>query len=440
MKNETKREFFSPLLGERYACYHHKSGLNIYCFPKKTTNVYALFAVKYGSIDTVLPGDATQEPLVMPDGVAHFLEHKLFENEDGSDSFVRFSAMGADANAYTDYNRTAYLFHCTDHLADNLRELLSFVTHPYFTDATVKKEQGIIAEEIRMYDDQPWDRVYQNLLKILYHTHPVRNNICGSIESIGRITPELLYRAHKCFYNLSNMALVLCGNMDEDEVLAIADEVLTGERCEVRLRCAENETDAPARSYIEDRMPLSKPIFQLGIKDSVIPESAEGRLRRDFVMTMLNELLFSHSGAFYSALFEEGLLMPSFSHGYSSADGFAYNCISGESEDPREVVKRFWEYIEHVKQTGLSDADVERVRRVLYADEIRAYDSTEEIANRLLSFVFDGIELFSAPEIIRSVTKEELTEVLHGFYQQSQSALSVVYPLPEEAESGGIYE
>lgn len=433
----TKNEFTSVLLGESYTCYHHKSGLDIYCFPKQTANVYALFAVKYGSIDTVLPGDGTNEPFLMPDGVAHFLEHKLFENEDGSDSFALFSSMGADANAYTDYNRTAYLFNCTDGLAENLRELLTFVTHPYFTDATVQKEQGIIAEEIRMYEDQPWERVYQNLLTALYHTHPVRNNICGSIESISHITPALLYRAHRHFYRLSNMALVLCGNFDESEVLAIADEVLTGEGSAPILRTVENETDAPVRSYIEDKMPLSKPIFQLGMKDACIPETAEGRLRRDFVMTMLGELLFSHSGKFYSTLFEEGLLTPAFTHGYSSADGFAYNCISGESENPEEVVKRFWAYIDEVRKTGFSDEDVERVRRVLYADEIRAYDSTEEIANRLLTFVFDGIELFSAPDIILSITKEELTDILHSFFDPARSALSVIYPLPDEAEQGG---
>ncbi len=432
-----KTEFHSARLSERYACIEHPSGLRIYHFPKKMSTVYALFAVQYGSLDncfSLCDGDA---PEILPDGVAHFLEHKLFDNADGTDAFARFSALGADANAYTTYNRTAYLFSCTEHFEESLEELLSFVSKPYFTEQTVKKEQGIIAEEIRMYEDSPWERVYQNLLAALYHDHPVRKNICGSVASIQRITPDLLYRAHGLFYTLSNMALVICGDVTEEQILAAADRVLplTWDGKVAPVRSIPTETDAPHKRLITATMQVAKPIFHIGIKDTVIPESPEARVRRDFAMTMLNELLFSQAGEFYSTLFEEGLITPSFAHGYSSAEGFAFNCISGESDRPQEVVDRFWEYLERVKREGLSDEDVERTRRVLYSDEVRAYDSTEEIANRLLSFVFEGADIFSSTAVINDLTRAELETLLNDFYRPEQTAVSVVYPLEDESEN-----
>lgn len=440
-----RTECSSPLLRETYVKLSHDSGLDIYLFPKKMTSVYALFAVRFGSLDNRFALNDGEREQTLPDGVAHFLEHKLFDNADGSDAFSAFSAIGADANAYTTYNRTAYLFNCTSRFEEALEELLSFVTRPYFTKATVQKEQGIIAEEIRMYEDSPWERVYQNLLCALYHSHPVRNNICGTVESIKQITPELLYRAHALFYELSNMALVVCGDVSEEEILAVADRVLPqkgGKRERIR-RLIPLETDLPKERVIEARMNVSKPIFNIGMKDDVLPETPEERLRRDFAMTMLNELLFSQSGEFYSELFEKGLITPSFSHGFSSAEGFGFNCISGESDTPEEVLERLWAYLETVKRTGLSDEDVERVRRVMYADEIRAYDSTEEIANRLLSFVFEDVEMLSAPELIRSITKEELEELLHSFYVRERCVLSVIRPLESrntEQERNQIYE
>ncbi len=431
-----RTEYSSPLLRESYVKLTHDSGLEIYLFPKKMTSVYALFAVRFGSIDNRFSLSDGGDEVLLPDGVAHFLEHKLFDNPDGSDSFSRFFALGVDSNAYTDYNRTAYLFHGTSGFEEALEELLSFVTTPYFTKETVKKEQGIIAEEIRMYEDSPWDCVYQNLLSAMYHTHPVRNNICGSEESIARITPELLYRAHSLFYALPNMALVVCGDVSEDEILAVADRVLPKKGQGERLcRRIPAETDLPEQTRIDARMNVSKPIFNIGIKDSVIPDDPRERIRRDFAMTMLNELLFSQSGEFYSALFEEGLITPSFGHGYSSADGFAFNCISGESDTPEVVLERFWSYLERVKREGLPNEDVERVRRVMYADEIRAYDSTEEIANRLLSFVFEDADMLEAPELIRSITKEELEELLRGFYVRERCVLSTVRPF-EDGSAG----
>lgn len=211
---------------EEYTKISHKSGLDIYVFPKKLTTAYAVFATRYGSVDTCFKLAGDRDFVEIPDGVAHFLEHKMFENEDGVDSFSRFSAYGADANAYTSHNHTAYLFSCTGHFRESLAELLTYVTHPYFTPGNVKKEQGIIGQEIRMGDDSPGTRRYYQLLGALFHGKQIYTHICGTVESIAQITDQTLYDCYRVFYNLSNMALVICGDVTVDEVLAVADEVL----------------------------------------------------------------------------------------------------------------------------------------------------------------------------------------------------------------------
>lgn len=428
-----RTEFYSELLREKYEKIEHASGLSIYVFPKKLTGIYALFATKFGSIDSSFFGDGG-ELVTLPDGVAHFLEHKLFENEDGSDSFAHFSALGADANAYTSYERTAYLFSCTENFEESLEELLSFVTHPHFTEESVQKERGIIAEEIRMYEDSPWDKCQRLLLSALYHQNPVRKNICGSPASLQKITPELLYQCHRVYYALSNMALVVCGDLSADQVLAVADRVLPNEATQAEIkRVFPKEPPSVARREVSCKMQVSKPIFCIGIKDSVLPVDPAERLRRDAAMTLLDEILFSRSGDFYSKLFEEGIITPSFFGGYSSTEHFAYHAISGESDTPEIVLARMKDYIAKVQKEGIDREAFERCRRVLYSDEIRAYDSTEEIANRLLSFVFDEAEMFSYPTLLQQITVEELQELLRDSFQDDFIAISTVYPLESDA-------
>ena len=220
-----KESSCKPLL-EKYSLYKHSSGLNVYLFKKKMTSTYAFFGTRFGSIDNTFKTSDDAEFLTVPDGIAHFLEHKLFANEDGSDSFERFSEFGADANAYTSFNRTTYYFGCTENFKESLTELLEFVTHPYFTEESIAKEIGIIEQEIKMYDDNPADRCFYGMLDGLYTKHSVKRNICGSVESINQITPALLYDCYKVFYDLSNMVLTICGDVSEDEVIEIVDGVL----------------------------------------------------------------------------------------------------------------------------------------------------------------------------------------------------------------------
>ena len=427
-----KIEFTSDLLRERYCKTVHRSGLTIYHFPKKLTGIYALFATGLGSVDTAFSVNG-QEIVTVPDGIAHFLEHKLFENEDGSDSFARFSSLGADANAYTSYNKTAYLFSCTEHFKEALEELLSFVTHPHFTDKTVQKEIGIISEEIRMTEDNPWDRGFQLLLEALYHHHPVRNNICGTQKSIRKITPKALYDCYRAFYNPSQMVLVVCGDVTLESVTEVADRVLPtcAEPIDVE-RILPQEPESVYLRSAKTEMQVSRPIFFMGFKDVRFAGDVEQRLRRDAAMTLLGEILFSRSGEFYNTLFESGKITPSFSAGYSIAESFAFYCLSGESDHPEEIFDAVMEAVERLEREGISDEDLERCRRVLYADEVRAYDSTEEIANRLLSFALEGGELFSYAELIKDITKEELMSLLCEIFCRERMSSAIVLPLPEQ--------
>ena len=426
-------ERVSNRLNERYTLIEHSSGLAIYVFPKPLTSTHVIFSVRYGSLDSCFRSEGEEEWITVPDGVAHFLEHKMFENADGSDSFEHFSACGADANAYTTCDRTAYLFSCTDQWQEPLRELLKFVREPHFTSANVKKEQGIIAEEIRMCDDNPWERCFQNLMEGLYLRHPVRTNICGTEESIARITPELLYACHSAFYRLPNMALVVCGDVTAEEVLEVADACLPAEREHFAVeRAACDEPEEAHLPRMQSRMQVSKPIFSIGIKDADVPKSSEERLRRDAAMTLLEEILFSRSAEFFSTLFEEGLLTSSYSFGYSITRDIAFHSVSGESDRPEEVLQRLQSYLARMAERGIDAEEFERCRRVLYADEIRSYDNTEEIANNLLVMAFDGAELFNYPAVLEGLTVEELNQLLKTMLKPSAFCLSTVDPLEEQ--------
>ena len=425
-----KQVFKSELLGEQYTLFTHPSGLRIYVFPKKMTSTYALLATDFGAVDNAPLLDGK---MPVPDGVAHFLEHKLFSNEDGSDAFEHFSACGADANAYTSHTRTVYLFSCTENFADALGELVDFVTHPYFTAQTVAKEQGIIAEEIRMCRDNPYDCCYYNMLEGLYEKHPVKIDICGSVSSIAAITPEILYEVYQTYYQLSNMALVVCGDVTPDAVFEIADKHLPG--------CAEHripprhktlEGHKANRARIEAVGQVAKPIFSIGVKDTVIPEEPTERLKRDAGMAILCEMLFSESGELYNTLFDEGLISPEFSADYALTRDFAFLQLSGEANDPDLVFDRIKAYLAKKKAEGLSFADFERCRRIEYAEYIKSFDSTEEIANTLLSFVFEGAELFSYAKVLSDIEFSYVEALFQQVFEPAHYTLSIIGPKKEE--------
>lgn len=416
----------SGLLGERYYVTRHASGLPIYIYPKRMSTTYAMLAVNFGSLDQIVDADGKPR---LPGGIAHFLEHKLFENEDGSDSFERFSALGADANAYTAHSRTVYLFSCTDHLEEALSELLEFVTHPYFTEKTVKKEQGIITEEISMCIDDPYDRCYQNMLRGLYHTHPIREDICGSKQSIAAIDPQTLHLAYRSFYRPENMALVVCGDVTPEGVLEIAEAHLPCERVKGglhRYAVAEPQTIASPKTVVRGQ--VAKPIFCIGVKDACPPRDARESARRDATMEILSEMLFSDTGELYNHMLDAALISPEFSHSYELTRDVGFFHLSGESEEPERVLEEVLAHLQKTREQGLSREDFEHYQRVMFAEFIKGFDSTEEIAENLTAFLFEGTELFSYADTLRDIRFEEVDALFRQFFDPARFTLSVVRP------------
>ena len=405
----------------------------VYVFPKKMTTSYAIFATRYGAMDNKFKLGTDKEFTQVPDGIAHFLEHKLFECEDGSDAFELFAKTGASANAYTSNTMTGYLFSCTDGFNESLEYLLDFVTHPYFSEKTVQKEQGIIAQEIKMYEDNPGSRLHKELMKAIYKKNKVRIDVAGTVESIGEITAEILYKCYNTFYNLNNMTLAICGDVDVEAVEAVCDKVLKKAEDIVVIRDSEDEDEPKVvnmkRVYCS--LDVSKPIFAIGIKDTDIPDDPYERMKKSYGMEILNEILFSQSSKFYNELYEKNLIAQDLSSGGEITKNYSFNVISSESSNPEEVYSRFVSYIEEMKTKGINEEDFQLSKRTIYASCIKAFDSTEDIANNFIFNYFDDSDLLESPRVIDSIDIEYVTSLLHNCYKEDYYAMSIVNPIKE---------
>ena len=420
--------FENKAIDEKYYYKKHESGLSVYVIPKNHGTAFAVFGTNFGSVDNRFCIDGKEHTL--PDGIAHFLEHKLFENEDGIDTFKKYAQYGASANAYTSSDKTIYLFSATENIPESLEILLDFVTHPYFTDETVKKEQGIIGQEIRMYDDNPGWRLYFNTLTALYHNHPARIDIAGTVESIAKITPETLYLAYNTFYNLNNMALCVCGNIDPERVLEVCDKLLKEKAPEISpVRILPDEPENVAQKEISQKLRVSMPLFCVGVKDTDQPKESVSLAKKQAEMDIILELLFGKSGDFYNSLYESGLINSAFSASYEGHVSFGFCEISGYSNEPDKVYEKILERIEEVKRTGFDKDDFERVKRVFYASNIRSFNSTDDIANGFISCLFKGYDMLSYPEYISSVTLSDIERRFTDTFVESKIVLSKILPL-----------
>ncbi len=419
----------SEFLREEYYTYKHKSGLQVYVFPKKLSTTYALFATRYGSIDSKFKLAGDKEFTVVPDGIAHYLEHKLFENPNGEDTFTRYARYGANANAYTGNTMTAYLFSCTSNFKESLEILLDFVSTPYFTPETVEKEQGIIAQEIRMYDDHPFRRLYQMLLEAMYEKHNVRINVAGTVESISHITADILYECYRVFYNLSNMMLIVCGDVSVDDVNEVCDKVLKEQESVEIIREYPEEKAEVFMPKFEHAMQVAKPLMAIGVKDVDIPEIPEERMKKSAGMGIINSVLFGKSGELYNKMYEDGLISGMFDSGYDICSSYAYGYIFAESRDPDEVFARFKACVDSAKKNGLCREDFDRSKRALYADMIKWFDSTDDIANNFLQFKLDDGDLLDYADAVAGITYEYANELLCKAFKDEFYSLAVVNPL-----------
>ena len=418
------KTYTSSALNETYLEATHPSGLRVLVCPKELTTAYATLGIRYGANDR--PADGKPQPA----GIAHFLEHKMFEQSDGGDAEEVFSALGAEVNAYTDEDRTAYLFSCTDHFNEALIALLRLVRSFHVSVTSMERERGIIAEEIRMNDDNPWERCYAGMLSCLYRTHTVREEICGSPQSIAALTPSDLREAFRQFYRPSDMVLAVSGRVTPDEVMDAVDRVFPTRKTRRAVpRASFDEPTGVYRPRVCLRMQTAKPLFCIGIKDPDVPTEPSVILLRDLCMTVLCEMLFSESGEFCDSLFEEGRITPGLTYSSEIGRGFGFCFFAGEADDPEVVFARFRAYIDRLHREGLSRTDFDRSRRILYADYVTGFDSTEDIAGNLLNYALEGLELFDFLPAFDRVTFERVTDLFHSVFREGQFVLATVEPM-----------
>ena len=419
---------YYPELDE--TCYKEvlENGLTVAVVKRKDfTKKLAYFVTDYGAIHTAfsLEGKDYQAPA----GVAHYLEHKLFDMPGGRDVSAEFAALGAMTNAFTSYDLTAYYFSCTEHFQDCLRLLLEFVSTPYFTEESVEKERGIIDQEIGMNQDAPDSVIFENLMVSMYENHPIRVPILGTSQTIREITAETLHLCHRAFYTPGNMLLCVVGDVDPEEVAQIARQVLGTEKKEVAVKAPFREEAMVTPEKDTARvMEVAMPMFNLAFKCEPLGLGEEA-IRREMVADLAAEALFGESSALYLKLYEEGLIDSSFGGGFETVDGCAMLMCSGDSDDPAAVRAAILEGAGQIAANGIPDEDFLRMKRSALGRRIRALDSFDATCFRVCAYHFSGFDYFRFPEVYRGIDKEEIREFIARVATEERSCLSVIRPV-----------
>lgn len=415
----------------REEIYHQEleNGINLFYFPKKGfTKKYAIFTANYGSTDNVFIPLGDGGPVELPEGIAHFLEHKLFEEPD-ENLFQKFSSQGAYVNAYTNFNQTSYLFYSTDNFYENLELLVKFVQSPYLTEDNVEKEKGIIAQEIQMYQDNPKWVVFFNTLKAMYHRHPVRTDIAGTVESIYRITREDLETAYRTFYNPGNMVLFVVGDLDKDEVVRTVEKA--GKKYPATLeevtRVVQDEPDEILLKSIEERMMTSKPLFHIGVKDNDLGMNGRDAVKKDITTNIILDMLFTNSSEFYNELYSEGLVDSSFGAYFTGKRTYGHTLIAGQSDSPQEVYKRIMEMFGRPEEYLTEEAFL-RIKKKEIGDFLTGFNSIEFIANNLTDLYFQDFLLIDYLDVLNEITFEDITDRFKSHFVEDKSVISIIWP------------
>ena len=422
-----KKQIFEGFGDESYVKVDMPNGLEVYIMEKpQYSSSYAIYGTRYGSIDTKFAKN-DEEMITVPEGIAHYLEHKLFEGEDG-DAFSKYAKTGASANAFTSFDRTCYLFSCGDNFYENLDILLKFVQAPYFTPENVEKEQGIIGQEIRMYDDNPGWRVMFNLLKGLYHNHPVRIDIAGTVESIAQIDADLLYKCYETFYNPANMFICLVGNIDTDKTLKQIEESII-DRAPVEITRGEfHEPSTVVKPYVEQRLAVNTPMFCLGFKQNI--SSPYRRLKSKVCVDLLLQLICGDASPLYARLMNEGLINDDFGSEYFNGNGYAAVIFEGESCDPERVAAEIKAEINRLREDGVSKKLFSAAKCAMYGDLVRRFNSVENLAMSLTECAMCGYSLFDEIKMVKSVSYDDVMKRFDVFNDEN-STLSVIKPLED---------
>ena len=420
-----------PRIGEEVIWVTLDNGLPVCIVPKKGfSRKYALFATRYGGMD--MRFRLNGQWLDTPAGIAHYLEHKMFDTEDGN-ALQELAMNGAEPNAFTSNAITCYYFDSTEKFYENLEILLSFVSVPYFTDESVEKEQGIIGQEIGMIEDNPEWQGYKQLMQSLYHTSPARTPVAGSVESIREITAQTLYDCHRAFYTPANMCLVVVGDVEPQQVLDIARRVLPKDSGELIERDygAEEPTEA-ARAYAEERMEVSMPSFLVGFK---CPPQHGGEEQHRFaaIGELACDVLMGESSPLYARLYSQGLINGSFGAAFDILPGAAYAYAGGDSKDPRAVAEAILAEAQRLVREGVDEDYYKRIVNANFGAALRELNSFESIAVSMAEGRFQGYDPYRFPEIYDSITAADVLAFLRENVTRSHMALSVIAPKEEEA-------
>ncbi|MBS5858225.1 MAG: insulinase family protein [Clostridium sp.] len=407
------------------------NGLTVMIIPKPgVQKKYMIWGTNYGSNDNefIVPGE--QEKTTVPNGVAHFLEHKMFEQENGTNSLDVLTALGTEANAYTTNDHTAYLFECTDNFYEAMDELMDYVQHPYFTDENVEKEKGIIGQEIMMYDDYPEWRVYLNAMEAMYHNNPIKIDIVGTIETISKIDKEILYKCYETFYNPSNMAMVICGDFEPEKLIEEVKKRLIDKKSNGKIeRIFKEEPEEIVKEKIEQKLEVSQPLYTIGIKDKI--DNVENSNKTDIVkkhiaIEILLNIIMGRSSKLYKELYNEGLIYSGASLDYEFSKTYAHILIAGQSTDPEKLYEKFKLRVKELNENGIDENDFERNKKMIYGGYVKEYNDVTDIARMFLADYFKGINSFDYIEEINSINVEYLNQVLKDVFKENKMVLSIV--------------
>ncbi len=413
--------FTNKVLNLDYSATTLDSGLTVYiCERPDFNSVYAAYGTKYGSIDSSFTVNG--EEITVPDGIAHFLEHKLFESEDG-DAFSKYAETGAYANAFTSFDRTCYIFSCSELFEKNLDILLDFVQNPYFTAETVKKEQGIIGQEIKMYDDSPNWSVLFGMLEAMYYNNPVKIDIAGTTDSIAKIDDTILYKCYNTFYNPKNMFVCIAGNVNSADVLERIDKKVKKSADIMLERAKFDEPQGVIKNYTEKSLEVALPLFCYGFKQDV--SAGDPTFKQMIAMNAFIKLLSDNSSPLYKRLIEKKLINDEFDAEYFSGRSFASVIFEGESANPKEVAEQIDLEIESIKKNGIDDKLFLAVKRDMYGQAVKRYNSVNSIAMMLTDCAVFGYDYSTELEVINSLEKSDLIELLPVFNSRN-AVLSVI--------------
>ena len=417
----------SSLIKEKAYIEKLENGLTVIIIPKNNTNKkYIIWGTHFGSIDNKFIVPDTGEEVSIPDGVAHFLEHKMFEQQNGTNSLDTLMALGLDANAYTTNDHTAYLFECTDNFYEGLDELMDYVQNPYFTDQNVEKEKNIIAQEIKMYDDDPAWQLYMGTMECLYKENPVKIDIAGTVESISKITPDVLYKCYNTFYHPSNMVLTVCGDFNPENLLEEIKKRLVKKESvgEIKRLYPEKENKIN-KEMSEKKMGVSTPIFMIGYQDSEL--QSKDIVKKHIAIEILLNMLLGESSDLYKELYDNGILLAKPDLEYEFSQTYAHILISGQSKDSKTIYSKLKEKVNEYKNSGLNDEHFERIKKKIYGDYVTEYNSVANIARMFMADKFKGINSFDYIEEFKTVNKKYVQEVLNSVFKDERMVISIVY-------------